>query len=120
MTLVPVRFVDVDVGQNLTLACSEEDALPQSGISARPMWIRDGREDGQIERLTIESNGALELINVSADDAGNYSCTLHDAVKTRVNVQVRSELLNLSLHLQNNLHIGIIIICIFSSSSSFT
>lgn len=95
-TLVPIRSVAVDIGQNLTLACAEEDALPQSGESVGVMWIREGREDGQIERLKVEPNGALQLINVSADDAGNYSCTLdddHDAVKTRINVQVRSKLL---------------------------
>lgn len=85
----------VDIGQNLTLACAEEDALPQTRESIGVMWIREGREDGQIERLKVEPNGALELINVSAHDAGNYSCTLdddHDAVKTRINVQVRSKL----------------------------
>ncbi|XP_025159887.1 Down syndrome cell adhesion molecule homolog isoform X4 [Harpegnathos saltator] len=57
------------------------------------MWIREGRFDGQIERLKVEPNGMLELLNVSADDAGNYSCTLdddHDAVKTRINVEVRT------------------------------
>ncbi|XP_043515653.1 contactin-2 isoform X4 [Frieseomelitta varia] len=92
-TLVPVRSVAVDIGQNLTLACAEEDALPQAGESVGVMWIREGREDGQIERLKVEPNGALQLINVSADDAGNYSCTLdddHDAVKTRISVQVRT------------------------------
>ncbi|XP_076232318.1 contactin-1 isoform X2 [Calliopsis andreniformis] len=93
VTLVPVRSVAIDVGQNLTLACADEDALPQSGESIGVMWIREGREDGQIERLKVKPNGALELVNVSSDDAGNYSCTLdddHDAVKTRVNVQVRT------------------------------
>ncbi|XP_033321729.1 contactin-1 isoform X1 [Megalopta genalis] len=93
VTLVPVHFVAVDVGQNLTLPCAEEDALPQSGGTIGVLWIREGREDEQIGRLKVESNGALELINVSADDAGNYSCTLdddHDAVKTRINVQVRT------------------------------
>lgn len=91
---MPVRFVEVDIGQNLSLACAEEDVLPHSGESAGVMWIREGREDGQIKRLKVQPNGALELINVSADDAGNYSCTLdddHDAVKTRINVQVRSK-----------------------------
>ncbi|XP_017789239.1 PREDICTED: contactin-2-like isoform X2 [Habropoda laboriosa] len=92
-TLVPIRSVAVDIGQNLTLACADEDALPQLGESVGVMWIREGREDGQIERLKVEPNGALELISVSADDGGNYSCTLdddHDAVKTRINVQVRT------------------------------
>ncbi|XP_076674123.1 contactin-5 isoform X4 [Andrena cerasifolii] len=93
VTLVPVRSVEIDIGQNLTVACAEEDALPQSGESVGVMWIREGREDGQIKRLKVEPNGALDLINVSADDAGNYSCTLdddRDAVKTRINVQVNT------------------------------
>ncbi|KAL2723983.1 contactin-2 isoform X1 [Vespula squamosa] len=91
-TLVQVRHVAIDVGQDLTLACAEEDALPRTD-SPEVMWIREGREDGQIKRLKVESNGVLELVNVSADDAGNYSCTLDDdvdAVKSRINVEVRT------------------------------
>lgn len=83
----------IDVGQDLTLACVEEDVLPHTD-SPEVMWIREGREDGQIKRLKVESNGVLELVNVSADDAGNYSCTLDDdvdAVKSRINVEVRSK-----------------------------
>lgn len=105
VTLVPVRSVEIDIGQNLTVACAEEDALPQSGESVGVMWIREGREDRQIERLKVEPNGALDLINVSADDAGNYSCTLdddRDAVKTRINVQVNSESLSFQVYLRYN------------------
>lgn len=94
--MVPVRYVAVDVGNGLKLACAEENALPHSEESnVGVMWVREGREEGQIERLKVEPNGILELVNVSADDAGNYSCTLdddHDAVKARINVEVRSEL----------------------------
>lgn len=121
---MPVRSVAVDIGQNLTLACAEEDALPQAGESVGVMWIREGREDGQIERLKVEPNGALQLINVSADDAGNYSCTLdddHDAVKTRINVQVKSKLLKFTYNFQAIAHQKIFYFYyIFSSSTSFT
>lgn len=44
--------------------------------------------------MKIGSNKALELVNVSLDDAGNYFCTLDNdanAVKTRINIQVKSE-----------------------------
>ncbi|XP_011138978.1 contactin-2 isoform X3 [Harpegnathos saltator] len=94
VAVVPVRYVAVDVGKGLKLACAEESALlVHSDESVGVMWIREGRFDGQIERLKVEPNGMLELLNVSADDAGNYSCTLdddHDAVKTRINVEVRT------------------------------
>lgn len=95
VAVVPMRYVAVDVGKSLKLACAEESALPHSEES-NVMWIREGREEiGQIERLKVEPNGMLELLNVSIDDAGNYSCTLdddRDAVKARINVEVRSML----------------------------
>ncbi|XP_020290361.1 contactin-2 [Pseudomyrmex gracilis] len=94
VAVVPVRYVAVDVGKGLKLACAEENALPHSEESnVGVMWVREGREEGQIERLKVEPNGILELVNVSADDAGNYSCTLdddHDAVKARINVEVKT------------------------------
>lgn len=89
---VAVRYVAVDVGRDLQLACADENVLPEDS-NARVMWIREGREDGQIERLKVDPNGMLELLNVSVHDAGNYSCTLdgdHDAVKASINVEVRS------------------------------
>lgn len=96
VAVVPVRYVAVDVGKGLKLACAEESALPtHSDESVGVMWIREDREDEQIERLKVEPNGVLELLNVTAHDAGNYSCTLdddHDAVKARINVEVRSML----------------------------
>lgn len=91
---MPMRHVAVDVGKSLKLACSEESALPHIEES-NVMWIREGREDGQIERLKVDPNGILELSNVSVDDAGNYSCTLDDdldAVKARISVEVKSRL----------------------------
>ncbi|XP_015594105.1 protein turtle homolog A isoform X2 [Cephus cinctus] len=93
LALVPVRDVDVDLGQNLTLACAEKDALVSTGQSSGVMWVREGREDGQVQRVKVELDGSFELVNVSRDDAGNYSCTLDndaDAVKTRINVRVRT------------------------------
>jgi len=86
---VPMQYVAVDVGKDLKLACLEESVLSHSEES-NVMWIREGRKDAQIERLKIEPNGVLELLNVSIDDAGNYTCTSDDAVKARINVEVRS------------------------------
>lgn len=97
--MVPMRHVAVDVGRDLQLACADESILSHfEDSNARVMWIREGREDGQIERLKVEPNGMLELLNVSVDDAGNYSCTLdddRDAVKARINVEVRSTFVQL-------------------------
>ncbi|XP_011700683.1 PREDICTED: uncharacterized protein LOC105457609 isoform X2 [Wasmannia auropunctata] len=92
-----MRYVAVDVGNDLKLACTEEGVLSrfeESGIShgeaSYVMWIREGREDGQVERLKIEPNGVLELLNVSVDDAGNYSCTVDEVEKAKINVEVRT------------------------------
>ncbi|XP_011883320.1 PREDICTED: contactin-6 [Vollenhovia emeryi] len=92
VAVVPMRYVAVDVGKDLELACAEENAVSRSEQPSM-MWVREGREDGQIERLKVEPNGMLKLSNVSVDDAGNYSCTLdddRDAVKTMINVTVRT------------------------------
>lgn len=97
---MPVRYEAVDVGDNLTLPCSSEDALPESGVTSGVMWVREGREDAQIARTKVRPDGSLQLLNVSALDAGNYSCTLDDdadAVKTRVNVAIRSEFPRLAI-----------------------
>ncbi|XP_029177956.1 protein sidekick-1-like isoform X1 [Nylanderia fulva] len=90
---VPMRHVAVDVGRDLQLACADENVLSED-LNAKVMWVREGREDGQIERLKVERNGMLLLLNVSVHDAGNYSCTRldgdHDAVKARINVEIRT------------------------------
>ncbi|KMQ90758.1 down syndrome cell adhesion molecule-like protein 1 protein [Lasius niger] len=92
VAVVPMQHVAVDVGRDLKLPCADEGVLLKNS-NARVMWIREGREDGQIERLKVEPNGVLELLNVSVNDAGNYSCTLdddRDAVKARINVEVKT------------------------------
>ncbi|KYN18855.1 Down syndrome cell adhesion molecule-like protein 1, partial [Trachymyrmex cornetzi] len=89
LAVVPMQYVAVDVGKDLKLACAEESDLSHPKES-NVMWIREGRKDGQVERLKIEPNGVLELLNVSVDDAGNYSCTLDDTVKAKINVEVKT------------------------------
>ncbi|XP_066591859.1 contactin-1 isoform X2 [Prorops nasuta] len=83
--------VAVDIGQNLTLLCDADWGRSRESVGV--MWVREGREDGQIKRLKVEPNGALELVNVSSEDAGNYSCTFDndaEAAKTQINVEVRT------------------------------
>ncbi|XP_057320498.1 protein turtle homolog A isoform X4 [Microplitis mediator] len=90
---VSVRTVEVDIGQNLTIACTDENVSRHPGNYSNVMWVREGRKDGQVRRMKIGSNKALELVNVSLDDAGNYFCTLDNdanAVKTRINIQVKT------------------------------
>ena len=90
---MPERKVSVDVGRNLSLPCADEETTQSTDFQA-VMWIRDGREDGQIQRSKVKPNGTLQLVNVTKNDAGNYSCTLDDGsntVKSRINVRVRSE-----------------------------
>lgn len=93
VAVVPVRYVSVDIGKGLKLSCADENSLLHSKESAKITWIREGREDEQIKRMILEPNGVFELLNVSAGDAGNYSCTSDDdTVKARINVEVRSTL----------------------------
>lgn len=92
---LPVRDVAIDIGQNLSLHCTNDESSTYTRDFLPVMWIRDGREDGQIQRSKVKPNGTLELVNVTKHDAGNYSCTLDndaDAVKISYNVRVRSEL----------------------------
>ncbi|XP_043473090.1 protein turtle homolog B isoform X1 [Leptopilina heterotoma] len=90
---LPVREVAIDLGQNLSLHCinDENSMYPRDFLLV--MWIRDGREDGQIQRSKVKPNGTLELVNVTKHDDGNYSCILDndaDAVKISYNVRVRT------------------------------
>ncbi|XP_033225115.1 protein turtle homolog A isoform X2 [Belonocnema kinseyi] len=90
---VPEREVLVDVGQNLSLPCASDETSTQAADFVAVMWIRDGREDGQIQRSKVKPNGTLELVNVTRHDAGNYSCTLDNdanAVKSRIIVRIRT------------------------------
>ncbi|XP_011500561.1 PREDICTED: protein turtle homolog A isoform X2 [Ceratosolen solmsi marchali] len=88
---VPLRNVSVDVGDNVTVVCSNEGRAQIFGTSNKITWIREGREDGQSKRLTVEPSGLLKLINVSRFDTGDYYCTLDDdAVRDRISVQVRT------------------------------
>lgn len=104
--MVPIQHVAVDVGNDLQLDCADESVLSHyEDSNARVMWIREGREDGQIDRLKVKPNGVLELLEVSVDDAGNYSCTLdddRDAVKAKINVEVRSAFVQLFVALLMN------------------
>ncbi|RLU26824.1 hypothetical protein DMN91_000621 [Ooceraea biroi] len=57
VAVIPMQYVSVDVGKGLKLACTEESILSHSEESTvRVMWIREGREDRQIDRLKVEPN----------------------------------------------------------------
>ncbi|KAL7294554.1 hypothetical protein TKK_0012080 [Trichogramma kaykai] len=119
---VRVRNVSVDVSDNVTLVCggggasshpndltgsSDEESVEEGEIRVSPsvqpaltsaesnglFWIREGREDGQSQRLTVEPNGLLRLKNVSKFDSGFYYCSLRDhedTIRDRIYVQVRT------------------------------
>ena len=90
---MPVRNVSVDLGDNVTVVCANQDgAQTNLEINNKVTWIREGREDGQSKRLTVEPSGLLKLINVSRFDTGDYYCTRDDDyIRERIYVQVRSE-----------------------------
>ncbi|XP_043281922.1 contactin-3 isoform X2 [Venturia canescens] len=86
----PIHTVEVDIGQNVTVACADEDSVDDDNVS-NVMWKRDGQLNAK--RSNVFSNRALELVNVSLDDAGNYSCIVDDdadTIKTRINIEVKS------------------------------
>ncbi|GLV44997.1 uncharacterized protein CBL_14431 [Carabus blaptoides fortunei] len=94
-----IREFFVDQGQNLTLPC----ALKGDG---EIMWVREGREDKQVERLTIQHDGSLFLQEVNRNDTGLYSCFVDDAhsdneTRSKVRVKVRTPppaLSNVTIH----------------------
>ncbi|XP_014214900.1 protein turtle homolog A [Copidosoma floridanum] len=88
---IPVRNVSVDIGDNVTVPCTNgTQNLDETNRVIT--WIREGREDGQIKRLRVESNGVLKLINVSRFDTGFYYCTVdNDGVaRDRIYVKIRT------------------------------
>lgn len=89
-----MRIVEVDIGDNITVACANDDVIQNKNDNTNVMWVREGRNSGQIQRMKIEQNKALVLVNVSRDDAGNYFCTLDNdsggSNKWSVNIQVKS------------------------------
>ncbi|KAK6625251.1 hypothetical protein RUM43_005545 [Polyplax serrata] len=77
----------VDIGKNITLPCLED--VTEKGITnVEPvMWIKSGREEEQINRLKILSDGSLSLEKVIKSDTGEYMCKLEKdrSVKDQIN-----------------------------------
>ncbi|XP_044015126.1 contactin-6 isoform X2 [Aphidius gifuensis] len=88
-----IKTIEVDIGDNVTVACANDDIVHDSNDNANVMWVREGRNSAQIERMKIGQNKALQLVNVSRDDAGNYFCTLDNdggSKKWSINIQVKT------------------------------
>ncbi|KAL0272198.1 UNVERIFIED_CONTAM: hypothetical protein PYX00_005271 [Menopon gallinae] len=68
----------VDVGENITLPCDGRPGDSGSFNGGSVMWVYKGREERQISRLKILSNGSLSLEKVNKEDTGEYSCRLED------------------------------------------
>ena len=88
--LPPIHTVEVDIGHNVTVPCTDEGSTDSSNTS-NVMWKRNGQLNAQ--RSNVFSNRALALVNVSLDDAGTYMCIVDDdtdTVKTRINIEVKS------------------------------
>ncbi|KAJ8681487.1 hypothetical protein QAD02_017274 [Eretmocerus hayati] len=87
---IPARNVSVDLGGNVTVVCLGESTQNLGG-NGKITWIREGREDRQVGRLSIDPNGVLKLTNVTPADSGIYYCTLDDdTIADRINVQVKT------------------------------
>lgn len=79
----------MDIERNLTIPCPIKK-------NKDVMWVREGREDKQVDRLTILENGSLFLMDVDKNDTGIYACypanvVEDDLMKSRIKVFVRSE-----------------------------
>ena len=64
------------MGENITIPCNQDFAFSQFSKIEPVMWIKSGREDGQVNRLKILPNGSLSLEKVIKSDSGSYMCTL--------------------------------------------
>ncbi|XP_067010650.1 immunoglobulin superfamily DCC subclass member 4 isoform X2 [Anabrus simplex] len=106
-----LQEMTVDVGGNITLSCTDTSASLSPVDSDSIMWIREGRNEKQINRLSIQPDGGLTLTHLNRGDAGIYSCTLEskpgnttsafDVVRKRVKVEVRTPppaLVNVTVH----------------------
>lgn len=90
----------VDYGENLTLPCfagshgitgdeemlDSEDGWINHGDA---MWVRQGREDEQIPRMSVQKDGSLFLANLDHDDSGVYMCMVEDEIRMKVRLEVR-------------------------------
>lgn len=53
------------------------------------MWVRQGREDRQISRMSVQKDGSLFLSNLDHDDSGVYLCMVEDEIRMKVKLEVR-------------------------------
>lgn len=78
----------VDVGKNLSLPCPVQH-------NQDVMWVREGRKDQEIHRMTILQDGSLYIANITKNDSGVFSCSpanvAHDDLKTKIRLTIRSK-----------------------------
>lgn len=91
----------VDYGENITLPCffptdgssgdgkgtHDDDDVWSSHEGA--VWVREGREDEQVSRMSVHQDGSLSLTNVDRDDSGVYRCEIKDEIRIRIKLEVR-------------------------------
>lgn len=88
MLCIDIEELFVDQGRNLSIEC----LLPitnSSELTGDVMWIWEEREDGQNERLQVQPDGTLLLMNVKRNDSGLYECSLADPSGQNLTYQVR-------------------------------
>ncbi|KAJ1531949.1 hypothetical protein ONE63_000587 [Megalurothrips usitatus] len=90
----------VDYGENITLPCFlENGGGNEDGRAAdvnngwsnheEAMWVREGREDEQISRMSVQHDGSLILSNLDRDDSGVYRCVVQDEIRMRIRLEIR-------------------------------
>lgn len=98
-----ILFQAVNYGENITLPCHSENfgssdeekaSISEDGwLSHRDaMWVRQGREDEQITRMSVQHDGSLSLSNLDHDDSGVYLCVVEDEIRMKVKLEVRGKL----------------------------
>ncbi|GLH09487.1 Uncharacterized protein GBIM_14589 [Gryllus bimaculatus] len=92
----------VDVGQNVTLPCTDSVSLSPAIHRNSVTWarIREGKDAVPINALHTQPDGGLTLTSLNREDSGIYLCTLEskvgsttsplDVVRRRVKVEVRT------------------------------
>ncbi|CAG9863503.1 unnamed protein product [Phyllotreta striolata] len=82
-----LREISVNIGKNLSIPCPLHQA-------SDVMWVREGREDQQHNRMSVLDDGSLFISNASRNDTGIYACSrenvVNSDVKGKIKVFVRS------------------------------
>ncbi|XP_059485336.1 papilin-like isoform X2 [Neocloeon triangulifer] len=77
-------------GGECTLRCSLNSGIPHPEL----IWRKGANNhiNGSLGRHRLLPDGSLQIIGVTSDDAGNYTCSAKNGVSTRIQLEVKDGL----------------------------